>query len=260
MHTRSCADGRLHDTGGARNSGDSAHFSGKSEAQCVAADFSHNYVTQLPSQQRKLKEKHHSGGRFWLSSQIWLVVSQPFEAYAVLEQERLSWFDDFLDTRQFALPRSMSEVLERLNLNIPFYAANYAILCTTLSFLFLLFINPLLLVLVFPSSLLARSAIRYAKRSEGFEHNINPSAANIAYFHFLVTCSTILLLIHVFLIGLFYIVVLLVTNSVVLLSHAVLRRPVYFHDVELEKLRPKTFQYVILLLLSVLECMERRGS
>ncbi|ESS65485.1 hypothetical protein TCDM_06078 [Trypanosoma cruzi Dm28c] len=69
-----------------------------------------------------------------------------------------------------------------------------------------------------------------------------------------------LLLLFVFGNGLRTVGLVLLINTVLIIPHALLRRPTYFDDEELEKMRPKVVQYIITLVLLLLAYLECKGS
>nr|CCC52144.1 putative RAB-interacting protein [Trypanosoma vivax Y486] len=150
--------------------------------------------------------------------------------FNVLHKEQLPWLDDFFNTSDFSLPHSASDVLERLNLNLPYYAANYVIALFPLVATMLLWCGTLFFLAVAFSFIVVSVAHRIATRCRDpmIYLFLVPIVAPLLYWN-LTTLVTFF-----------------ATSVVLIITHAVCRRPTYFDDEELEKLRPKSVQYLLM--------------
>ncbi|EAN78594.1 RAB-interacting protein, putative [Trypanosoma equiperdum] len=210
----------------------------------------------LPTSPQLATHKERSGGtQVGLCPCFRIAAGEFMHIYAILKEERLSWRDDFFDVSQLSVPRSTSEVLERLNLNLPFYAANYMTVCIVVTSL-LLFLNPYFLILLCSLVLLLRGLFLHGKYQGRPNHCIYIGGVTVSYYRLLIVTLFVLFLFPVVWSGILNLLFLLLVGAALVLPHAVSRRPVYFHDEELEKRRPKALQYVVVFLLHFLSYME----
>ncbi|KAF8297482.1 hypothetical protein TcYC6_0078780 [Trypanosoma cruzi] len=191
------------------------------------------------------------------------VLQQVWRIRKELQKEELPWIRDFFDREQFCFPKNFGEVASRLNLNIPFFAANYAVIFYTVTLPFLIFYDPLFFVLFCVSALLVHSIQLSRKKRSRYGTTMRIGGISVHYQRLADIYFIALLLLFVFGHGLRTVGLVLLINTVLIIPHALLRRPTYFDDEELEKMRPKVVQYIItlvLLLLAYLECKGTGGS
>ncbi|ORC90614.1 putative RAB-interacting protein [Trypanosoma theileri] len=204
----------------------------------------------------KKVERNDSG----IISSSYDLIEKMMEIRGELRKEQLPWMEDFLDQKQFVLPKSKGEALERLNLNLPYYGANYIVVFYTLTLPFLVVYDPLFFLLVFLSAILLHTIHLREKKRSRFAAHISISGICVSYKRIVDLYIIILLGLFLFWDGLRTVGIVLLINGLVILPHAVWRRPTYFDDEELEKLRPKMVQYIISLILLILVYLECKGA
>lgn len=172
----------------------------------------------------------------------------------------LSWIDDFFSLELMSIPKK-SEFFMRLNLNVPYYFLNYALLIIIGTFPTLLFLNiPYFVVLV--ANVFCCFRIFFASLSSPNEgkscikiHRWYVPFAYVGHFFVLLW-----LIIFFFFDGIrtgFYIITL---NCILVFPHALLRKPTFFDDEEMEKLRPKLLDYLLMLAFILLAYLEGDSS
>lgn len=179
------------------------------------------------------------------------IFQQKYNEYHLL------WKDDFFSFERMSIPRK-SELFARVNLNVPYYFLNYALLMLIVTFSTLVLIN-----IPYFLTLLANAICFFRIFYASFISPIKGKKNRIKIFqwyppfsyigHFLI----LLWLVVVFFADGFragFIVIFL--NCIVVFPHALLRNPTVFDDEEMEKLRPKLLDYLLsaaFVLLSYLE-------
>ncbi|KAH9578373.1 Prenylated rab acceptor PRA1 [Trypanosoma melophagium] len=209
--------------------------------------------------------KRHSEHQSHRSSNVFTaigyeLVEKLVEIRDVLRRDQLPWLDDFFDRKQFVLPKSKEEAIERLNLNLPYYGANYIVVFYTITLPFLMVYDPLFFLLVSLSAILLHTIHLRERRRSYFGANITIAGISIQYKRLVDFHIIILLTLFFFRDGLRTVGIVLLINSLIILPHAVWRKPTYFDDEELEKLRPKMMQYIISLVLLILVYLECKGA
>lgn len=165
----------------------------------------------------------------------------------MLHQNHLSWRDDFFFFHTMSIPKP-AETFMRINLNVPYYCYNYAQLVIGFTVPILLFYNfPFLVVLT--ANCVAVAIIMRKKLDHDAELRGCVSAYGyeipISYFGH---CFVVLwLIVTLFFDGLKTAFLTIVLNVVLVVPHALLRSPTFFDDEELEKLRPKLANYILML-------------
>ncbi|RNF04445.1 putative RAB-interacting protein [Trypanosoma rangeli] len=188
------------------------------------------------------------------------VVQQVWKVIKELHKEELPWLKDFFDREQFIPPNDFGDVVSRLNLNLPFYAANYVVICYTVVLPFLLLYDPLFFAILCVFTVTVHSIYLVERKRPKCGSKMYIGGFSVLYRRLADIFLVVLLLLFLFWDGLRTLGLVLLINSVLVLPHAVLRRPTYFDDEELEKLRPKMVQYIIILVLLLLAYLEGKES
>lgn len=174
-----------------------------------------------------------------------------------LEQNRLSWRDDFFFFSAMSLPRS-SELFLRINLNVPYYFYNYlqVMLMVLVPFL-LIYSIPFLLLASVNCFVLYRTLLNAMTKDEKVKHEVVlpffPYIRLSHRGHFFVLAWLLLFLFAGGVKTMIYVGFLI---GLIVMPHALLRTPVFFDDEEMEKLRPKLLDYVLMLVFLGLSYLE----
>lgn len=173
-----------------------------------------------------------------------------------IRENELSWRDDFLLFHMMSIPKS-SELFMRLNLNVPYYIFNYIQLMFLVTFPMLLWYNiPYLLILaanVWCSFLIVHDSFAKTGKKRGYIQVLQYNVRFLYFGHFFLAAWVFIL---VFFNGVKTSLYVTLVNLAVVIPHALLRRPTFFDDEEMEKLRPKMVNYVLMLLFILLSYLE----
>ncbi|RNF21263.1 putative RAB-interacting protein [Trypanosoma conorhini] len=214
-------------------------------------------ATAPTTEEQQQQHPPREGGVFALARdvvlQVWNIVKE-------LQKEELPWMKDFFDREQFVPPKSLGDAVSRANLNLPFYAANYAVICYVVLLPFLLLYNPLFFVLIGVSAVTLHSIYLAERQRSVYGTRMCIGGFSVLYRRLADVFLVVLLLLFLFGDGLRTMGAVLFITGVLVLPHAVLRRPTYFDDEELEKLRPKMVQYIIIFVLLLLAYLEGKES
>ncbi|KAG5469074.1 hypothetical protein LSCM4_02470 [Leishmania orientalis] len=190
--------------------------------------------------------------RYEIDCYVWLLRY----VYKKIEADRLPWMTDFADMEKMELPRKAKEIAGRLNLNIPYYFSNYLEIFYVVTMPLLLVYNIPFFVVTFLTVVLIHS-IRMRKKSTCvYGDGVVVLGRSIGYRklgHLLLLALAVLFL---FFHGLRTLLWVLLLNFCVIVPHALMRKPTYFDDEDLEKCRPKLGQYAICLAILVLAYLE----
>ncbi|KAK7197883.1 PRA1 family protein [Novymonas esmeraldas] len=176
--------------------------------------------------------------------------------YTMIEEDRLPWSTDFADLHKMRLPRKAREIASRLNLNIPYYSSNYIELCYAATLPFLLLYNTPFFAVTFLTMMMVHSVRMRKKNTRVYGEYADLLGRQISYRklgHLLVCAFVMLFMFFNGLRTLFWVVLL---NSCIVVPHALMRKPTYFDDEDLEKCRPKMGQYAICLVILALAYLE----
>lgn len=176
--------------------------------------------------------------------------------YRCMEEDRLPWKTDFADLNKMRPPRKLKEVAGRLNLNIPYYLSNYVELFHVITMPFLLLYNtPFFLVTLL--AVLMIHSVRLRKRNTRVYGDAAMVLGRPVSYRTLGHVLLIaLVLLFIFFNGLRTMMWVTVLNVCFVVPHALLRKPTYFDDEDLEKCRPKMGQYAICLVILALAYLE----
>lgn len=168
----------------------------------------------------------------------------------------LPWRTDFLARSRMELCLKPGEMLLRLNLNVPYYYANYLILSYAIVLPFLLLYDPLFLF-VTGLCICAVYKIVIQRRTTG------SLGDSMKVFHRRVTYRTLAhcffaayLFLFAFRQGAVTFILMCVLVNCIIIPHAVCRRPTFFDEEDLEKCRPMLVKYAGLLLVLLLAYIE----
>lgn len=176
--------------------------------------------------------------------------------YKMIKDDRLPWMTDFADIHKMELPRKAKEIAWRLNLNIPYYSSNYIEIFYVVTMPLLFVYNTPFFVVTFLAIVIIHSIRMHKKKTHEYGDSIVMLGRRIRYRklgHLLVFAMVMLLM---FFDGLRTLMWVLLLNVCIIVPHALLRKPTYFDDEDLEKCRPKMVQYAICLVILVLAYLE----
>lgn len=169
----------------------------------------------------------------------------------------LLWKDDFFSFERMSIPRK-SELFARVNLNVPYYFLNYALLMIIVTFSTLVLIN-----IPYFLTLLANAIGFFRMFYASFISPIKGKKNRIKIFQWYPPFSYIGHFLVLLWIGVLFFAdgfragfIVIFLNCIVVFPHALLRNPTVFDDEEMEKLRPKLLDYLLsaaFVLLSYLE-------
>ncbi|CBZ29955.1 conserved hypothetical protein [Leishmania mexicana MHOM/GT/2001/U1103] len=174
----------------------------------------------------------------------------------MIKDDRLPWMTDFADIHKMELPRKAKEIAWRLNLNIPYYSSNYIEIFYVVTMPLLFVYNTPFFVVTFLAIVIIHSIRMHKKKTHEYGDSIVMLGRRIRYRklgHLLVFAMVMLLM---FFDGLRTLMWVLLLNVCIIVPHALLRKPTYFDDEDLEKCRPKMVQYAICLVILVLAYLE----
>lgn len=177
--------------------------------------------------------------------------------HGALRGEKSPWAKNFFEAGQFDFPGSVKEALDRLNLNLPFYAASYAVVFYAVTLPLLLYLDPLFLLFFSIAVALVHAVRRREKTQPKCGGKMCIGGLTVSYTRLVDINLFVFLMLCVFRDGLRTLCVVILMNGCFIIPHAALRRPTYFDDAELEKTRPKMVQYIIMLVLLLLVYLER---
>ncbi|KEG12106.1 putative RAB-interacting protein [Trypanosoma grayi] len=223
----------------------------------ISRELSFPSKSSSDTSSKEEQQQRHCGG---VRGYVHYAMQQMWCIRETLQKEQLPWKKDFFNYKQFFMPKSSSEAIERLNLNLPFYGANYAVVFYSATLPFLLLYDPVFFVLLLVSAILVHSIHLHEKKRAKCGANMCIGGVSILYQNLVDVYIIILWILFFFRDGLRTLGLVLLLNSILILPHALWRRPTYFDDEELEKLRPKTVQYIITLVLLVLAYLECKGA
>ncbi|KAG5495122.1 hypothetical protein JKF63_02175 [Porcisia hertigi] len=191
-----------------------------------------------------------------IGSQLNYFVRNLRYIYKTMEEDRLPWMTDFADIHKMRLPRRGREIAGRLNLNIPYYHSNYREISYLITMPLLLVYNlPFFIVTLLTVSMVHHIRLQ-KRRMRTYGNGVVVLGRLIRYRklgHALLIAVAILLL---FFDGLQTLLWVLLLNLCIIVPHALIRKPTYFDDEDLEKCRPKLGQYAICLVVLVLAYLE----
>ncbi|TPP53716.1 PRA1 family protein [Leishmania donovani] len=176
--------------------------------------------------------------------------------YKMIEDDRLPWMTDFADIHKMELPRKAKEIAWRLNLNIPYYSSNYIEIFYVVTMPLLFVCNTPFFVVTFLAIVIIHSIRMHKKKTHEYGDSVVVLGQQIRYRqlgHLLVFAFVMLLM---FFNGLRTLLWVLLLNVCIIVPHALMRKPTYFDDEDLEKCRPKMVQYAICLVILVLAYLE----
>ncbi|CAG9580731.1 conserved hypothetical protein [Leishmania major strain Friedlin] len=174
----------------------------------------------------------------------------------MIENDRLPWMTDFADIHKMELPRKAKEIAWRLNLNIPYYSSNYIEIFYVVTMPLLFMCNTPFFVVTLLAILIIHSIQKHKKKMHEYGDSVVLLGRRIRYRqlgHLLVFALVMLL---IFFKGLRTLLWVLLLNVCIIVPHALIRKPTYFDDEDLEKCRPKMVQYAICLVILVLAYLE----
>lgn len=176
--------------------------------------------------------------------------------HSAVDEDCLPWLTDFADLHKMRLPKKPKEIGGRLNLNIPYYSSNYIEIFYVLTFPFLLFYNPLFFVVLLLACFFIQSTVMRKKVTQRYGAAVIVLGRKLPYriLGHIFVCTTVVL--SMFFNGLATFGWVLLINLSVVIPHAILRKPTYFDDEDLEKCRPKLVQYALMLLFLGLAYLE----
>lgn len=174
----------------------------------------------------------------------------------MIKENELSWRDDFLLLHMMSIPKS-SELFMRLNLNVPYYIYNYVHLMFLVTFPMLVWYNiPYLLVLtanVWCCFLIVHDSFATTGKKRGYIKFMRYNVRFVYVGHLFVLSWIVILL---FFNGARTALYVTLANLAVVVPHALLRRPTFFDDEEMEKLRPKMVNYILMMVFILLSYLE----
>lgn len=198
----------------------------------------------------------HSCAAFSIRNELQCYVVHLKHVFRIIEEDRLPWKADFVDVHKLRLPRKMKEVAGRLNLNIPYYASNYVEVFYVVTMPFLFFYNTPFFLVTFATMVMIHSVTLRRKNTQVYGESVTIFGRPVTYRNLAHVLLFAFAMLFMFFNGLRTLVWVLVLNTCVIVPHAVIRKPTYFDDEELEKCRPKLAQYAIVLLLLALDYLE----
>ncbi|SYZ69116.1 PRA1_family_protein [Leishmania braziliensis MHOM/BR/75/M2904] len=175
--------------------------------------------------------------------------------YKTVEEDRLPWMTDFADIQKMGRPRKIKEIAGRLNLNIPYYSSNYVEIFYAVTMPLLLLYNKPFFIVTFLTIVVIHSIRMHKKKTHTYGDSVVVLGRPISYRnlgHLLVFALVMLLFFN----GLRTLMWVLLLNFCIIVPHALIRKPTYFDDEDLEKCRPKMAQYAICLIILVLAYLE----
>eukprot|EP00796_Vickermania_ingenoplastis_P004457 gene4457-3252_t len=174
----------------------------------------------------------------------------------MLDQNHLSWRDDFFFFHAMSVPKK-SQIFMRLNLNIPYYFYNYMQLTILATVPMLLLYNIPFLLLLASNCLCIYAIVRDAFTNDAKRTGVLTVCGHkirVSYcVHFFLFLWLIIILFFNGVRTFFYVMVL---NGIVVIPHALVRNPTFFDDEEMEKLRPKLINYLLMLVFVTLLYLE----
>ncbi|KAG5469433.1 hypothetical protein LSCM1_02653 [Leishmania martiniquensis] len=176
--------------------------------------------------------------------------------YKKIEEDRLPWMTDFADMEKMELPRKAKEIAVRLNLNVPYYFSNYLEIFYAVTMPLLFLYNTPFCIVTFLTLVMIHSIRMRKKSTSVYGDGVVVLGRSIGYRklgHLLLLALAVL---FVFFDGLRTLMWVLLLNFCVIVPHALMRKPTYFDDEDLEKCRPKLGQYAICLVILVLAYLE----
>lgn len=198
----------------------------------------------------------HSRNSFSIQNELRCYVGHLKHVFKIIEEDRLPWQADFADIHKLRLPRKMKEVAGRLNLNIPYYASNYVEVFYVVTMPFLFVYNTPFFLVTFVTMVMIHSVTMRRKNTQVYGESVTVLGRPITYRNLAHILLFAFAMLFMFFNGLRTLMWVVVLNVCVIVPHAVIRKPTYFDDEELEKCRPKLAQYAIVLLLLALDYLE----
>lgn len=190
-------------------------------------------------------DSRHGGGGFSVANEWHCFARYILRLREAVEEDRLPWATDFFDMKKMRRPRNGAEAVSRLNLNIPYYAANYLEICYAVTFPFLFFYNWPFFVVLVTSCVLVHSIEMRKQQTHSYGTAAAVFGRRVGYHtlgHLLLGCCVIL---FAFFGGLKTVSLVLLLTGGIVIPHALLRRTTFFDDEEMEKCRPKLLQYAL---------------
>lgn len=194
-------------------------------------------------------------GEFSVQNEIDSFIYNCRQFWNSVEDDRLPWRSDFMDPKKLSFP-SKKDIKPRLNLNLPYYASNYIELNYMLCMPMLLILNPAFFFVAALACLAMHSIAIRKKCTDAYGGEFAFLGRVIPYKvlgHVMVVTLIILLL---FFNGFRSLGHIILFNCCTVVPHALLRNVTYFDDEELEKCRPKLFQYLLILVFLLLSYIE----
>lgn len=193
---------------------------------------------------------------FSLSDELHYCAHMLRQLWKTIDEDRLPWKRDFMDLRKMRMPRNAKEALGRLSLNIPYYASNYLVICYLFTLSFLFFYDTMFFAVMVAGCVLVHSIAIRRKHTNLYGNSVTVFKVEVPYR----TCAHLLVgagvLLFMFFDGLRTLLVVIALNTLLVVPHALLRRTTYFDDEDMEKTRPKLFQYFVALVLLILAYLE----
>ncbi|GET91903.1 hypothetical protein, conserved [Leishmania tarentolae] len=177
-------------------------------------------------------------------------------SHNMIENGCLPWTTDFADMHKMELPRKAKEIVWRLNLNIPYYSSNYIEIFYVVTMPLLFVYNTPFCIVTFLAIVIINSIRTQKKKTHEYGDGVVVLGRQIRYRilgHLLVCALAVL---FIFFNGLRTLLWVILLNTCIIVPHALMRKPTYFDDEDLEKCRPKMVQYAICLVIMVLAYLE----
>lgn len=184
------------------------------------------------------------------------IYSDFLDFFLMLHESGLSWRDDFFFFHAMSIPK-VSEVFMRFNLNVPYYIYNYIQIMIVVTVPMLLCYNLLFLVVLAANCVVIDAlAEGKLKKSPGNTGVVQLLGYDVRVSHFGHFFLLLWLIVFLFFNGCKTACYLFLLNFLVVVPHALLRTPTLFDDEEMEKLRPKLINYVLMAVLLFLVYLE----
>ncbi|KPA81189.1 hypothetical protein ABB37_04527 [Leptomonas pyrrhocoris] len=249
-------------SGGGGHNNSLSHGSFSSPAQRIASSERRNRSNSIGVNRMSLSDAplsyfhRHNCGAFSVRNEFRYYVSHLKHLYETIEEDRLPWKTDFADAQKMGFPRKVKEVAGRLNLNIPYYSSNYVEVFYVVTMPFLLVFNTPFFLVTFLTMAMIHSVALRRRNTQVYGESVTVLGRPISYRNLAHVLLFAFVMLFMFFNGLKTMMWVIVLNLCVIVPHAVLRKPTYFDDEELEKCRPKLIQYGIVLLLLGLDYLE----
>jgi PRA1 family protein 1 len=198
----------------------------------------------------------HSTGTFSIRNEFRCYASHLCHLFRAIEEDRLPWRADFADVHKMRFPHKLKEIAGRLNLNIPYYSANYIEVFYVVTMPFLLFYNTPFFLVTLLTMVLIHSVTLRRKNTRVYGESVTVLGWSISYRNLAHILLFAFVVLFMFFNGLKTMLWVFALNLSVIVPHAMIRKPTYFDDEDLEKCRPKLGQYAIVLLLLALNYLE----